>query len=401
MCVVYVTYQWHSVSRTVCGGRERGASTALASAPCQSHRMLRCVCDLTRLCVCRDLFTCVTWLIPMRALCMTRSCVWHDGTYVWHSQSLSVSSCVCHDSFICVTWVVHMCDMTRSYMWHDQQHLHARFANLMACSAVCVTWLICVCAMTHSHLWRDSLTFVTWRHVCDVTRSTCVSAPPISWHAHVCMWNHSCVCVPWRIHRCDMTRSYVWHDSFLRVTWLVYVFGVTHYVWHDSFMTWLADSFICVTWLIHDSFICVTWLIHDSFICVTWLIHVSFICVTWLIHDSFMCDMTHSWLIYMCDMNHDVTRSTAWAPRQSHCMLRCVYYVTRLCVCRDLFICVTWLIPPRTTIWGLVWHDSFVCVTWLITICDMTYSYVWNDSFIFVTFPRCWSHKPREWRIWQ
>jgi len=36
---------------------------------------------------------------------------------------------------------------------------------------------------------------------------------------------------------CDMTHSYVWHDSFIRVTWLIHMCDMTHsYVWHDSFI---------------------------------------------------------------------------------------------------------------------------------------------------------------------
>ena len=78
-----------------------------------------------------------------------------------------------------------------------------------------------------------------------------------------------------------MTHSCVWHDSFIRVTGLIYMCDRTHTcVWHDSF--------ICV-W--HDLFVCVTWLIH---MCVTWLIHM---CVTWLIC---MCNMTHSYVCNTC-----------------------------------------------------------------------------------------------------
>jgi len=48
-----------------------------------------------------------------------------------------------------------------------------------------------------------------------------------------------------------MTHSYVWHDSFICVTWLIHMCDMTHsYVWHDSF--------ICVTWLIHDYILCAT-----------------------------------------------------------------------------------------------------------------------------------------------
>ena len=42
----------------------------------------------------------------------------------------------------------------------------------------------------------------------------------------------------------DMTHSYVWHDSFICVTWLIHMCDMTHScVWYDSF--------ICEIWLIH------------------------------------------------------------------------------------------------------------------------------------------------------
>ena len=87
------------------------------------------------------------------------------------------------------------------------------------------------------------------------------------------------------------------HDTFIGVTWLFHMSGVTHsYVWRDSF--------ICVTWLIQ----CVTWLIpmrdmthsnmcnrthpimqYDSFACVTWLIHMCDMTDLYVWHDSFTC----------------------------------------------------------------------------------------------------------------
>jgi len=66
---------------------------------------------------------------------------------------------------------------------------------------------------------------------------------------------------------CDITHSYVWHDSFVCVTWLIHMCDMTHsYVWHDSFM--------CVTWLIHMCAMTHSCVWHDSFICVTRLIHL-------------------------------------------------------------------------------------------------------------------------------
>jgi len=80
--------------------------------------------------------------------------------------------------------------------------------------------------------------------------------------------------------------SCVWHDSFIRVTWLihtcdmtlVYVRDMTHsYVWYDSF--------ICVTWLFHTGDMTLSYGWHDSCIRVTWQLHTceydSFLCVSW------------------------------------------------------------------------------------------------------------------------
>ena len=115
------------------------------------------------------------------------------------------------------------------------------------------------------------------------------------------VWHDSFICVTWLIHMCDITSPYVWHDSFRRVTSPIHMCDMTHsYVWHDSF--------ICVTWLSHTSDMTSPYTWHNSITCVTWLMH--------------MCDMTHSY----------------------------------------------------------VGHDSFTCVTWLIRMCDMTPIYVWYDA---------------------
>ena len=77
---------------------------------------------------------------------------------------------------------------------------------------------------------------------------------------------------------CDMTHSYVWHDSFICVTWLNHVCHMTHsYVWRGSFA--------CVTWLNHICDMTHSYVHHDPLICATWLIH--------------MCHMTHAhvWLM--------------------------------------------------------------------------------------------------------
>jgi len=95
---------------------------------------------------------------------------------------------------------------------------------------------------------------------------------------HSYMWHDSFICVTWLIHMCDMTHSYVWHDSFICVTWRIHMYDMTHsHVWNNSF--------ICAPWLTH---MCDTTHSH-------W----------WHIPCPMSCDTTHS---YMCDM----TLSHAW-----------------------------------------------------------------------------------------
>ena len=133
---------------------------------------------------------------------------------------------VWHDTFLCVTWLIHMCAMTCAYVWHD------------AC--ICLTWHIYTCGVTSWYVWHA---------VCYILPYNCITLHHAATATHVYMLH---ITDRWDV--CRMTRSYVWHDSF-----------------------------ICVTWLMH---------MCNSSICVTWLIH--------------MCDMTHAYvrLIHMCDMTH-------------------------------------------------------------------------------------------------
>jgi len=89
--------------------------------------------------------------------------------------------------------------------------------------------------------------------------------------------------MPWPIHMCSMTHSYVCHDSFIWVSWLIHMCAMTHsHVCHDSFI-W-THSHVC-----HDSFIWVSWLIHMCAMTHSHVCHDSFTCVPWLTH---MCAMT-------------------------------------------------------------------------------------------------------------
>jgi len=282
-------------------------------------------------------YICVTWLIHIRD--MTHSCVWHD-------------------TFTCVTWLIYMCDMTHSCRRRD--------------SFICVTWLIHMCDMTHSYVWHDSFIRVTWLipcmwhdtfiHMNESAQTNLLRNTPVSLYA--CHMS-TIKCVTWLVHMCDMTHSYVWHDSFIRVTWLI------PYMWHDTFINMNESA-------------------QTNLLCHTpvalYAGHMSTIkCVTWLIH---MCDMTHSYVwpdsFHICDMTH----SYIWMSRhrQICCVTHLWHFMQAICqhskVWHDSFICVTWLIHMYDMTYSYVWHDSFICVTWLIYMCYMTHPYMWNDSII-------------------
>jgi len=207
--------------------------------------------------------------------------------------------------------------------------------------------------MSHSYVWHDSLLCVTWLiYMCDMT--------------HWYVWHDTCICVTWHMHMCDMTHWYVWHDSFMCDM-------TRNPQSHFSMLSGISSKVVCV-WERHELFILATWLIHScdmthSTHARVW--HDSFMCVTWhRIYDrSSPCCL--AWPIHMCGMTHLYARHNS-------------------------FICVTWhgphsLTPPcslafprKWRVCVCVWQNSFVCVTCLIHACDIT------PSCCFASFRTSW-----------
>jgi len=179
----------------------------------------------------------------------SHECVWH-GPFnrvtwlIYMSSPLSVSTLKrLLRSCICATWLIYTCD-----------------------SHICVPWCIHMCGTSHSCVWHGSFNRVTWL----IYMSSPLSVSPlmillrsfvcVTWLIYIC---DSYICVPWLIHMCGTSHSCVWHGSFKRVTWLIYMSSPLSM----SPLMILLRSFICVTWLIHmceSYFVC-----HDSSICET------------------------------------------------------------------------------------------------------------------------------------
>jgi len=227
--------------------------------------------------------------------------------------------------------------------------------------------------MTHSYVWHDSFIFVTWLiYKCDSNPCIITGTPsfPFKRATH-------------RIHMCDMTHSYVWHDSFICVTRLIHTCDTTHsYVWHDSF--------ICVTRLIHMQ--CANLILQKSLIHCNALPHTATHCNT-LQHTATHCHILqhtathcnqHTWIL-----TNSVAFESVCVSRGSVCTKTSTRWsrgaITKLTKLGSTNLSVT---PRRNTptLHTHTYTHTFICVTWLIHMCDMTHSYVWHDSFICVTW---------------
>jgi len=224
---------------------------------------------------------------------------------------------------------------------------------------------------------------------------------------------------------CDITHSFVWHDSIIRVTWLIHTCDITHScLWHD--LRWRenlntallvcfhkSNSFLHLAWFIRTCDVTHPYAGHNSFIRVTWLIHTcdmtrsftrqdSFTCVTWLIYSRHT--TTHACMRHvtrrvdksclLCMYTHVIQYVLQWllhiqllsAPRHQ-CVLHDNAWASRVCTRVRIIFSKRpkFNYRKRTKEGSVARHDSVIRVTWLMHTCDMTHLFVWHASFICVT----------------
>jgi len=145
------------------------------------------LCEITHSKVSHDSFIYVTSLI--NALLHAKR-----NLLMYLCQMIYLS--VCHDSILRGPWLIPTCDMTHTCLAScEEEHIHA-----------------CMC--------HDSLIYVPWLiHTCDMTHTCLASCEEESVDAKRSLFMHI---APWLIRTCAMTHSYVRHDSFVCVTWLLY-----------------------------------------------------------------------------------------------------------------------------------------------------------------------------------
>jgi len=188
----------------------------------------------------RCVYICIHMYICTLLTCFVQICV--DRLYVVHSLTL-----------ICVPRFLHSCECLI--------HMCRRPYPTHLLSVTCVTWLVHTCKWL-IHMCRSSISGETLPYI-----------------------SPSVMCVTWLVYIFDMTRLHFRHDSFICV---VQVFlerlSPTYspfqwYVWHDSliFVTWLIYMFRLgisgetLPYISPSSDMCAMtrlYLRHDSFICI-------------------------------------------------------------------------------------------------------------------------------------
>jgi len=255
---------------------------------------------------------------------------------------------------ICATWLSHMCDMTHAYATGLIQ-------RQSVCKYKCWNMHVWLFGRRVVLAWGGGTafgggTYDALNHMCDMIHSfVCLDSFNSSTDIQICIFDNLCC---W----------YVWQDSFIYVTWLIHMNALTHSIQVQIFIQmcifdYLGDGLgrIVGTCDMTHSYVC-----HDSLVCVRWLLHVKYgysymhfglfgrwvvllVRVTSLIY---LFDMTHS---YVC---HDLSICVCGNAFISSTDIQT--YIPDYLGGRSYCRCV--------------WHDSFKCVTWLTHVCVVTHS---------------------------
>ena len=215
-----------------------------------------------------------------------------------------------------------------------------------------------------SHMSRHTyhithVTSHTSRHTHPISPDVCTSY--ITFHA----WNayrilH--ICGIWLIYTWDMTHLYVWHDSFVCVTWLICMC--------DMAQTLAAEgchrTHQCVR---YDSYSCMIWLIYMRDMTHLNVGHNSFVRVAWLECCRLPDRVGTGWLRLVDSLKFWVSFA------ENRLTYRALLQKSPI-ILRSLLIVATpqrthWCVRHESNIW--VGHDSYTRGTWLICMCDMTH----------------------------
>ena len=284
------------------------------------------------------------WLVHIRDMNSSK-------TFAWHG------------SFIYVAWLIHVCDMTYAYVWHD--------------SFIYTTWHIHMCEMIYLYAWYDALKVIPMNNRLQQTATDCTDCN-----------NNTFKVIPVNngLDHLLNRREFVRLRWPLHVTWLIYM-------WDCALsLIWLNDMTCFAVW--YDSFNYVTLLCDVNDLAVR---HNSFICVTWLIHQF---DMTQLAVRY--DNSYVKLLDIIYRVAKMHRLPYLYRSFSAKEPCNWWFCC-----GKRPATYGILCifatpqlgHDSLVFgmthsyvrtlenwVSWPVQMCDMTPLNMWHDSLNFSTY---------------
>jgi len=243
----YVHVHMHSQLANTCRlrGKREGSYPWLSWSrhACTGAIWLMEMCDMTRGHVWHDSIVCVTWHIHSsicsfmsRHACtgaiwlmdvcnMTESYVWHD-TFA-HSYAVFM-----------VSTRLYRCDMTRSYVWHD--------SFICAISDICIRLVHMYMCVERAHVWSVTTSILQhrrqrWNRQSGRRCCSCLGlhtlVPVALMFMCVYIYIHA------RMHTCDMTHSYVRHDSFVSAVVVVSM--------HRCWLYWCMHVSTCIHKCIH------------------------------------------------------------------------------------------------------------------------------------------------------
>jgi len=146
-----------------------------------------------------------------------------------------------------------------------------------------------------------------------------------------------------------MTRFYVWHDSFICVTWLICMCDMAHsHVWHDSFIRGMSNIYMSHVTQVNESRHMYGWVMSHIWIChVTYVIELCHIYewVVWHIWITYgdtelACDWgvmsnvdgschAHKWVMSHVETSHfsnGCVMSHMWMSHVTHFNELCLIY---------------------------------------------------------------------------
>jgi len=246
------------------------------------------------------------------------------------------------------------CSMLQQF--HRQMDLRGK-CHTYCYVAVCCSVLQCVgvCCSNLTGRWTSEASVtrtVMLQYVavcCSVLQYVAAISPadgPQRQESRVpCVWGLPYTCARTRdVMRTLLRMHGSWH-TFVRVTWLIHMCDMTHsYVWHDSL--------ICVTWLFHTCDTTYSYTCARTRDVVQTLSRINGSCHVWMSHVTREVVMSHTNV--SINESCQITHSHIW---------------------HDPFTYVTWLIYMCDMTHLHVRHDSFTCVTRLFHMCDKTHSH--------------------------